>query len=341
MNEKRIYGFGIVGCGAIAAIHASVIEALDNARLVGVCDHIPARAVQYAEEKGCRAFADTEALLASPEVDVAVICTPSGTHTDLVVAALHAGKHVLCEKPLSLTTEGLRAIADAERATGKTVGVVFQQRFSPAIRTLHTLIEEGKLGRLLLADLAMAYHRDPSYYASVAWRGTKAMDGGELFNQGVHGADMLLYLCGDVSAVTGATRTLIHTIEAEDTTVATLEFANGAIGTLRSTTAITPGYPRRFTLHFTEGTVALDDDHIAVWDVPSLPKPKITVDASRQAHRDPMAFSIDYHLAETRDFLDALDIGRAPLISSTEGSRAPALIIAIYRAADEGRRITL
>ena len=337
----RSYGFGIVGCGMIAAVHTDVINNLDNAHLVGVCDHTPARAEQYAKEKGCRAFADAAALFADPAVDVAVICTPSGTHTELVVAALHAGKHVLCEKPLSLTAEGLSAIAEAERATGKTVGVIFQQRFSPAFRIMHDMIAEGKLGRLLLADLAMAYHRDPSYYESVAWRGTKAMDGGELFNQGVHGADMLLYLCGDVVAVTGATRTLVHAIEAEDTTVATLEFANGAIGTLRSTTAINPGYPRRMTLHFTEGTVVLDDDHIAVWDVPALAKPDITTDTSRQAHRDPMAFSIDYHLAEAKDFLDALDNGRAPLLSAAEGSRAPALIIAIYRAADEGKRIIL
>lgn len=341
MAGKHSYGFGIVGCGAVAAVHAKVVKVLENAHLVGVCDHDPARAAAFAEQGGGVAFADADALFASPEVEVAVLCTPSGTHAELTVKALRAGCHVLVEKPLSLTAEGLAAIAEAERETGRTVCVVCQQRFSPIVMALSRLIREGRLGRLLLADLSMPYHRDSSYYAAVDWRGTKAMDGGELFNQGVHGVDLLLHLCGDVAAVTGATRTLVHGIEAEDTTVATLEFACGAVGTIRSTTAVTPGYPRRITLYFTEGTVSIDDDTIVLWDVPNVPRPEITVDTGRQAHRDPMAFSIDYHLAETADFLAALDEGRAPLISSHEGGRAPTLILAIYRAAEEGVRVVL
>ena len=341
VNGKVSYGFGIVGCGMISAVHADVIKALPNAHLVGVCDHSLARATAFAEKHGGRAFADADALYAAEGIDVIVICTPSGTHTELTVAALRTGHHVLIEKPLALTLEGIEAIGRAKEESGRTVAVVSQQRFSPAFCKIHSLIAEGALGDLLLADLAMPYHRDPAYYEAVAWRGTKAMDGGELFNQGVHGVDLMMHLCGGVRAVTGATRTLVHSIEAEDTTVATLEFENGAIGTLRSTTAINPGYPRRFTLHFTKGTIALDDDHIAVWDIPDVARPEITVDTSRQAHRDPMAFSIDYHLAETADLLAAIDEGREPLISFDEGRRAPAVIIAIYRAAEEGRRITV
>ena len=341
MIKNKTYGFGIIGCGMISEVHAEVIKALDNARLVGVCSNSPEKAAAFAEKHGTACYPDADTLLALPEVEIAVICTPSGTHAELTVKALRAGCHVLVEKPLALTEDGLAAIAEAARETGRTVSVVSQQRFSPAMQRIHALITEGKLGSLLLADLAMPYHRDPSYYEAVAWRGTKAMDGGELFNQGVHGVDLLLYLCGDVKAVSAACRTLVHSIEAEDTTVATLEFANGAIGTLHSTTAITPGYPRRFTLHFTRGTIVIDDDHIVVWDIPDIPRPEITVDTTRQAHRDPMAFSIDYHLAGTADMLAALDEGREPLLSLSEGSRAPRVIIAIYRAAAEGTRILL
>ena len=341
MENKKIYGFGIIGCGMISSVHAEIINKLENATLVGVTDHTKERAAAFAERFGTVAFESTEALLADPRVEVVVICTPSGTHAELAVQALRAGCHVLVEKPLALTAEGIAAIRQAAEETGRVVSVVFQQRYSPVFRAIHALIAEGKLGRLLLADLFMPYHRDPSYYESVAWRGTKAMDGGALFNQGVHGADMLLYLCGDVSAVTGATRTLVHNIEAEDTTVATLEFASGAIGTLRSTTAITPGYPRRMTLCFTGGTVVLDDDTITVWDFPDVPRPAHTAETSRKAHNDPMAFSIDYHLAGTADLLAALDEGREPFVSLSEGAKAPALIIAIYKAADEGKRIVL
>ena len=341
MSTNKIYGFGIIGCGMISSVHAEVIEKLPNARLVGVCDHSFARASAFAERYGSVAYPDLDALLAAEGLEVMVICTPSGTHTELTVKALRAGCHVLVEKPLSLTEDGIAAIKAAAAEAGRTVAVVSQQRFAPVMQAVHSLIAEGKLGRLLLADLSMPYHRDPSYYGAVAWRGTKAMDGGELFNQGVHGVDMLLYLCGDAIAVTGACRTLTHAIEAEDTTVATIEFANGAIGTFRSTTAITPGYPRRMTLHFSEGTIALDDDHIAIWDVPHIPRPEVTVDTARKAHLDPMAFSIDYHLAETADMLAAIDEGREPFMSLSEGSRAPALIIAVYRSAEEGRRIEI
>lgn len=341
MTEKKVYGFGILGCGAIAAVHAEVINTLDNARLVGVASRSREDAAAFSARWGGAVFADADALFAAEGVEVAVICTPSGTHADLAVRALRAGCHVLVEKPLALTEEGLLAVRAASEETGRTVAVVSQQRLAPAVRAIRALIAEGRLGRLLLADLSMPYHRDPDYYAAVAWRGTREMDGGELFNQGIHGVDMLLHLCGNVVAVTGAVRTLTHTIEAEDTAVAALEFASGAIGTLRSTTAANPGYPRRMTLHFTEGTVAIDDDHIVTWDIPGVPRPAFTADATRQAHRDPMAFSVDYHLAGTADLLAALEEGREPLFSLSEGSRAAALVLAVYRAAEEGRRVVL
>ena len=341
MENSKIFGFGIVGCGAIAAVHAEVINTLPNARLVGVCSNDGAQAAAFAERWGGTVFSDAAALFADEGVEVAVICTPSGTHAALATAALRRGCHVLVEKPLSLTEEGLFDVRDAARETGRTVAVAFQQRFSPAVSAISALIAEGKLGRLLLADLSMPYHRDPSYYEAVAWRGTREMDGGELFNQGVHGVDILLHLCGDVTAVSGATRTLVHSIEAEDTTVATLEFASGAVGTLRSTTAANPGYPRRLTLHFTEGTLAIDDDRIVTWDIPGVPCPEIRSDEARQAHRDPMAFSIDNHLAVTSDLLAAITEGREPLVSLSEGSRASTLVLAVYRAAEEGRRVVL
>jgi predicted dehydrogenase len=251
VNGKVSYGFGIVGCGMISAVHADVIKALPNAHLVGVCDHSLARATAFAEKHGGRAFADADALYAAEGIDVIVICTPSGTHTELTVAALRTGHHVLIEKPLALTLEGIEAIGRAKEESGRTVAVVSQQRFSPAFCKIHSLIAEGALGDLLLADLAMPYHRDPSYYEAVAWRGTKAMDGGELFNQGVHGIDILLYLCGEVTAVSGACRTLTHRIEAEDTTVSTLRFASGALATFVSTTCAYPGVSTEICLYGT------------------------------------------------------------------------------------------
>src|SRR5439155_24434699 len=138
---------------------------------------------------------------------------------------------------------------------------------------LKQLINDGALGRLLLADARVKWYRPPEYYSGSSWRGTWALDGGgALMNQGIHTVDLLLWLLGNVVSLRARTATLLHRIETEDTALALLEFANGALGFLEATTAAYPGYPRRLELTGVEGTIVLEHDRIVVADLKSKPK---------------------------------------------------------------------
>ena len=193
-------GFGLIGCGSIAGVHARSIAACEGVSLVGVADAFPESARRFAEMYGCRAFENVDALLASPDVDAVCILTPSGLHAPQAMLAMRAGKHVLIEKPVALTVrQADEVIAEAARC-GVRAGVVSQHRFSPALVALKEAADAGRLGRITTADVIMKYYRSPEYYQSSRWRGTWAMDGGgALMNQGIHGVDTLLFVAGDVN----------------------------------------------------------------------------------------------------------------------------------------------
>lgn len=142
------------------------------------------------------------ALLADKAVDVVCICTPSGYHADVVKQAAEAGKHIVVEKPMAITTEQLDAIVRCCEANGVMLTSIAQSRFSRSVIRTKNAVEEGLLGRIVTADIYMKYFRSQEYYDSGSWRGTKRLDGGgALMNQGIHGVDLLLYLAGPVKRV--------------------------------------------------------------------------------------------------------------------------------------------
>src|SRR5689334_3728239 len=196
-------------------------------------------------------------------MEIVAIGTPSGVHADDAEAAAAAGLHVLCEKPLDITTARIdRLLAAVERA-GVTLGVFFQDRCTPDLMAVQDAILAGRLGRPILADARVKWYRPPEYYANSRWRGTWSLDGGAaLINQGIHTVDLLLWLFGEVTHVQAAIRTKLHTIEAEDTLAAILEFESGALGVLQAATSIYPGYPRRIELTGSKGTMILEQDRL-------------------------------------------------------------------------------
>src|SRR4029078_4773292 len=150
----------------------------------------------------------------------------------------------------------------------------------PDICRLKELVDAGELGKPILVSGSVKWYRPPEYYGDSRWRGTWALDGGgALMNQGVHTVDLLLWLMGDVERVSARAVTALHDIEVEDTVVATLEFANGAIGTLEAGTSIYPGYQRRVQLTAAEGTIIMEHDRIVAADLrtpdPTLISPSI------------------------------------------------------------------
>jgi predicted dehydrogenase len=254
---------------------------------------------------------------------------------------------VLVEKPLDITTASIDAvISDCERA-GVKLGVFFQDRAAPDIQWLHSMISSGGLGRIILASARVRWFRPPDYYARSRWRGTWALDGGgALMNQGIHTIDLLLWLLGEPTHVYARSRTALHAIEVEDTVVACIEFASGALATVEVTTAAYPGFPRRLELTGSEGTVILESDRIVSCELrapPPEPPPTSVGNSSGASPAEqatsPTVSDIRGHRAVLEDFLRAIETGTRPLCDGPEARRSVALVQAIYRSARSGEPV--
>lgn len=346
--SKRIWNFGIVGAGLIADFHARAICDLPNARLIGFCDHAPEKTGQLAAEYGAKAYGSMEAMLADPGIDIVTIATPSGAHAGPAIAAARAGKHVLCEKPMEITLERIDEMVEAHHRAGTTLGGIFQNRFNPAMVPLRQAVAEGRFGRITYAAVFVPWWRSDEYYAG-SWRGTLAMDGGgALMNQSIHMIDMLLDIAGPVRRVSAFTATLAHTIEAEDTAVAVLEFANGALGQIYGTTASWPGRFKQFEMTGTRGTVVYVEDCFTEWRFADERSEDTEIRSrfgkSQSAGggvADPAAIGHQNHARNFAAFLEALEEDRPFEIDALQTRKSVELILVIYQSAKEGKTITL
>jgi len=340
-------GFGIVGTGVIAAIHANAIALLSKtglpeARLVAVTDVAADPAAAFAAARGCPLEPDLDALLARPDVEVVCVCVPSGLHAQIGVRAAQAGKHLVVEKPIDVSLDAADRLIDAARAAGVALTVISQHRFDPGLIELKRLLDDGTLGRLVLGEASTKWYRAQSYYDSAAWRGTYAMDGGSLMNQGVHYVDLLRWCLGPPTEVTAVCTTQAHRIEVEDTALGIVRFASGAVGTILSSTAAYPGFPQRLEITGTEGTVTVEDGQIVRRALVADPGPAAVADpAGRSAAADPAAVDVASHAAQLADLLDAVDTGREPAVSGRDGRDALELVLAVYEASRTGHPVIL
>jgi predicted dehydrogenase len=261
MKNKSSFGFAVFGCGTISDVHARSILEIENAHFVGAADIVHSRAAAFAEKYGGVAFSDYAELLASDEVDAVCICTPSGTHADLAIEALCAGKNVVLEKPMAINVHDCDRIIEACRKTNRRLTVISQMRERPDIIRAKEIIDSGKLGKIVLCNLQMKYYRPEEYYRG-SWRGTKAMDGGgALMNQGIHGIDIMSYLLGEIKeeSCQSLVRTSLHDIEVEDTVVAICEFRRGALGMISATTSVYQGFSRVIEVCGSRGSIIIRD----------------------------------------------------------------------------------
>jgi predicted dehydrogenase len=337
-------GFGIVGTGAIATIHADAIATLPDARLVAVTGRAADAAVAFAAARGCLAEPDLAALLARRDVEVVCVCVPSGLHAVIGVQAARAGKHLVVEKPIDVSLDAADRLIDAARTAGVALTVVSQHRFEPGLVELKRLLDDGALGRLVLGEASTKWYRTQAYYDSSAWRGTYAMDGGSLMNQGVHYVDLLRWCLGPPAEVTAVCATQAHQIEVEDTSLAIITFASGALGIILSSTAAFPGSPQRLEVTGTHGTVIVEEGRIvrcsfAADTDPTAPA--AAADADRSAAADPTVQDIASHAAQLANLLDAVEAGREPAVSGQSGRDALEIVLAVYESSRTGRPVQL
>ena len=343
MEIKEI-GFGIIGCGMISNWHAEAISKVQGARLAAVTDVYEKSRNDFAEKFHTSAENSVDELLARKDIDIICICTPSGLHAPLAVQAANAGKNIIVEKPMALNLKEADEVIEACKSNQVKMAVISQLRFTKAIQKLKGAVDGGLLGKLITGDIYMKFYRSQEYYNKGGWRGTWKMDGGgALMNQGIHGIDLLQYVMGSVKSVFAYTRTLARKIEVEDTAVAVLEFENGALGVIEGTTSIYPGLPRRLEINGDKGTIIVEEDSITNWDIEGMERPVDVVleRTTSGAASNPAAFSLDGHILQIGDMVEAVRNNREPMVNQYDGKKPVEIIMAIYESSRTGKPVNL
>ncbi|WES63021.1 Gfo/Idh/MocA family oxidoreductase [Microbacter sp. GSS18] len=330
----------LVGTGAVANLHAAGVAAHPRAELVAVTDISAEAAAAFAERHGVPAVhADLAALLEAERPDVVLICTPPVVHREQTLAAFAAGAHVVVEKPPAPSLDELDEMRAAAAAAGRQLAVVFQQRTGTAAAHVKRLLDDGALGRPLLAQCQTLWFRDADYFA-VPWRGRwETEGGGTTLGHGIHQLDLLAFLLGDWASVEARLWRLDRETDTEDASTATAVFAQGTVAQIVSS-AVSPRQTSSIRIDTQKATVTVDhlyghghDD----WSI--TPAPGFEDEAAAWALPD--AEERSDHAPLLRDVFDALLENRALPPTADAPARSLELVAAIYAsAAADGRPVT-
>ena len=344
-------GFGIIGCGVIAPIHADALSRIPDAKLVAVSDVVEKNVNAMAEKYGAVPYTDMHEMLKRDDVHAVSLCVPSGMRLEMAEACAAAGKHIIAEKPLEVNCERIDRLIAAVDKAGVRLASIFQYRYADGPMHIRRALDEGRFGMLVLGDAYIKWYRAQEYYGSGKWRGTRKLDGGgALMNQGIHQIDMLLWFMGNAKSVTAQTALVGHTgIEVEDLAVAMIQFENGAMGVIEGSTAIWPGHPARVEVHGTNGSAVIEDGELAMWkfqeeraEDESILKSLDKGETLGSGASDPIkSLKSEGHRRQLADFVESLLANRPAKIDGREGRKAVELIEAIYSSAETGKTVTL
>jgi len=335
MSDVR---FALIGCGRIGKNHVGPLTEIQGAALAAVCDLVPERAHVFAERCGVPAYTNYHSMLQREAIDVVCILTPSGAHPAHAIDVMQRyQKHVVIEKPMALAWDDLDRMKAAADRNGVRIFPVYQNRYNKAVQRVRHDILSGALGKPVLGTVRLRWCRLQTYYNRDPWRGTWAMDGGALTNQGIHYIDLLQYILGDVVSVNAITATRLVEVEVEDTAVATVRFASGAVGLIEVTTAARPrDFEASISVLMENGTAVLGgiaSNRLEVY----TPDPA-AVDESSEEFPDAYGFG---HWAFFRDVVADVRDGVQHPLSFAEGTRAIRLLNALYRSAEDRREVAL
>ena len=361
-------GVGVIGAGAAGRLHAlGYLSAGSRSQLVAVADQDFRRARDMRERRGfADAMSDYRDLLARSDVDVVSVCTPATSHSGIVLDAIRAEKHVLCEKPMATTKEDADAIVAA--AAGRPdlcISCVFQHRDDPALKRARWLLEQQMLGRVLAVHLSARVRRDATYYANTRGR-MEADGGGALMVQGIHLLDALIWLVGPIESVSATMGTLAHEIETEDTLGGWARLVTGAVATIDCTTCAQrdeyridvfgeaaalhlryrPGWARTWKLGMESQSWRSD------WSVrrraarrfPPASRFRAGHVATLVGHRLIGDDRIAWHLGHgphVRRFLEAIENSDSAPVPPVDAVQSLEAVLAFYRSADRGKPIDI
>ena len=352
----RPLGTAVVGGGFMAGVHTRAARSA-RSRLVGALASTPESSRRAAAAHGLeRAYGSLEELVADEDVDVVHVCTPNALHAEQVLAAVAAGKHVVCEKPLAPSPQEAAAVVDAAAAAGVVVAVPFVYRFHPMVREARARVLSGAAGRVLtvagsyLQDWMLAPEDDD-------WRVDPALGGPSraFADIGSHLVDLLEIVTGDRVASLAATTSVVHPhraqhrdVRTEDAAAVVVRTAGGAVGTLL-VSQVAPGRKNRLHLEVAGSAESLafdQEDPERLWvgrrrGSQLLPRDadQLSPDAARlcavpaghpQGYQDAFdAFVVDVHAAVRGEHPEALPL-------AVDGARAVQLTTAVLDAARSG-----
>ena len=337
--------FGIIGGGMAGPLNAGALRDIPEAEVVAFCDVKEDVAKEFSKEYNIPSYyTDYKEMLKRDDIDAVCVVTPPFLHEQMVVDCAKAGKHVMCEKPISVDCNAADRMIAACKEAGVKFGVIFMYRFMDQAQLIKKALDEGKLGKLLSVDCSGKCFRSDEYNASGAWRGTwKGEGGGSLISQTVHFIDLMLYLVGDVERLTGNYMTTLHPdIEVDDVANAIFKFKNGALGSLVSSSAVRPGYPRHIEIHGEKGTIKIVEEEIVEWKVEGMNEDdyltKVKVDSGDTATGAGYV-ATENHRRQLTDFIHAIKEDREPMVDGVEGRRTLEFIRAIYQSSDLGKEV--
>ena len=332
----------LVGCGRIGTRHAAILSDSPETEVAGFVDLDPSRAAVFASKHGGRVYADLASAATAERPDLAVFCTPSGSHAQGVVAAAELRiPNIVVEKPMALLLSDADRMISVCDSMGSRLFVVQQNRYNLPIVKLREALEEGRFGKLVLGAVRVRWCRRQGYYDQAPWRGTWAMDGGVFSNQASHHVDMLVHMLGDVASVKAMSSNRLVKIEAEDTGLALLRFTSGALGVVEATTAARPiDLEGSISILGENGTVEVGGfamNEMTLWKfADDRPGDADVIEKYRTNPPDVYGFG---HHEFYRQLFSSVSEGHGSTVDGLEGRRSLEVITAIYESIESGREV--
>ena len=338
MKNKKITDqsliIGIAGLGNIGKKHLNLLLQNPLVKVVSICDTDKKQNPELADISFTTSF---DELLKNDSIQLINICTPHNLHTAMSIAAMKAGKHVLVEKPMCLTTADAKKMVAASKKYNRKLIVVKQNRYNQPVLAVDELLSKNKLGKIIEAHCHVLWNRNDAYYQS-DWRGKKATEGGALFTQGSHFIDLLIHWLGKINKATTWKGTLAHRIAIDDSGSSTVEFENKTIGKIIwSNNVYQKNYEGSITLFGEKGTVKIGGQYlntIEYWHVKNTPPPLInhTETIAPNLYNSGYQGSSSHHHLVFNDVIDLILHGKnVPLVQGDEAIACIAAIEKIYK----------
>ena len=343
--------YALIGCGRIAVNH--IKAALNNKlNIVAMCDielsHIDVlfektKFKELYDEKSVKKYLNYKDMLEEcPEIELVAIATDSGLHAEIAKHCIKYGKNVIIEKPMAMSIDDCEEIINLSKEYNVKVSVCHQNRFNVAIQEMRKALDKGRFGKISHGSINVRWNRNKDYYDQAKWRGKWASDGGCLFNQCIHGIDLLRWMMGDeVEEVYGVTKQQFHHyIECEDVGMAVVKFKNGAIGTIEGTVNVyKENLEETLYLFGEKGTCKIggkSTNNIDFWNFEDY---NANDNKNTNLQEETVNVYGNGHTSLYTDVIDAIRNNRKPYVDAIAGRNAVEMILAIYKSSFTGESV--